>query len=110
MDGKLTTTWSWLLGCSLILSGFWLSGFYFLTGVSLALIGFLWWPPSRQFLIKRLKLPPVFLLHVALTVCLLVIALFAFIGRYTVILEERALEQGYPSLEAWQDAQRQQNN
>ena len=105
MDGKISTTLGWLIGCSLILVGFWLTGFYFLTGVALALLGFLWWPPSRQRLLKHL-LPPMPLLHVGLTLCLLVVALFAFIGRQTVLLEQQALEAGYPSIEAWQEAQR----
>lgn len=108
MDGKWSTSLGWLLGCSLILVGFWITGWYFLSGVFLALVGFLWWPPSRQFLIQRLHLPPVPLLHVGLTLCFLVIALFAFIGRYSAILEEQALEAGYPSIEAWQQAQEQQ--
>ncbi|WP_404418975.1 hypothetical protein [Marinospirillum sp.] len=109
MDGKLSTSLGWLFGCSLILIGFWLTSQYFLSGIFLALVGFLWWPPSRKLLIQRLYLPPVLLLHVGLTLCFLVIALFAFIGRYSVILEERALEAGYPSLEAWQQAQQQKD-
>lgn len=108
MDARLSTTLGWLLGSALILVGFWITGFYFLTGISLALLGFLWWPPSRQQIITKLNLPKLPVLHAAITMCLLVVALFAFIGRYTVQLENQALEQGYPSLEAWQEAQRQQ--
>ncbi|WP_416886823.1 hypothetical protein [Marinospirillum sp.] len=103
---KWTDGLGWFFGCSLILVGFWLTGFYLLTGLMLALVGFLWWPPSRQAMMQRLNLPPMPLLHVGVTLCLLVIALFAFIGRHGEILEQRALEAGYPSLEAWQEAQR----
>lgn len=106
MDGKISTSLGWLLGCSLILIGFWLSTSYFLSGLFIALVGFLWWPPSRHFILERLQLPPVRLLHIGLTLCFLVIALFAFIGRHTLVLEERAREAGYPSIEAWQEAKR----
>ncbi len=108
MDGKISTSLGWLLGSSLILIGFWLTGFYFLTGVALALTGFVWWPPSRQWLLKR-WLPAMPLFHLGITLCLLVVALFAFIGRHTVILEERALEAGYPSIEAWQEAKQKES-
>lgn len=108
MDGKLATGLGWFFGCLLILIGFWLTGFYFLSGLALALTGFLWWPPSRQQIIQRLGLPSMPVLHAALTLCLLVVALFAFIGRYSALLEEQALEAGYPSIEAWQEAQHQE--
>ncbi|SFX50194.1 hypothetical protein [Marinospirillum alkaliphilum] len=107
MDGRLATSLGWFFGCSLILVGFWLTGFYFLTGAALALLGFLWWPPSRSWIIQRLGLPRMPVLHAALTLCLLVVALFAFIGRYSAELEARALEAGYPGIEAWRDAQRE---
>ncbi len=108
MDGRITTSLGWVVGCSLILVGFWLTGFYFLTGAALAMIGFLWWPPSRQQIIQRLGLPSMPLFHAALTICLLVVALFAFIGRMTTLLEIEALEAGYPSIEAWQEAKHQE--
>ncbi len=107
MDGRISTGLGWFFGCSLILVGFWLTGFYFLTGATLALIGFFWWPPSRQQIIQRLGLPSMPVLHLALTLCLLVVALFAFIGRYSAQLEVQALEAGYPSVEAWQEAKQQ---
>lgn len=108
MDGRITTSLGWFFGCSLILVGFWLTGFYFLSGLALALTGFLWWPPSRVQIIQRLNLPRLPVLHAALTICLLVVALFAFIGRYSAQLEVQALEAGYPSLEAWQEAKKQE--
>ena len=103
--------WSlgWLLGCSLILVGFWLTGFYFLTGVALALTGFLWWPPSREQIITRLGLPRMPVLHLALTLCLLVVALFAFIGRYSAQLDTQAQAAGYPNYQTWQEAIRQES-
>lgn len=107
MDGRITTSLSWIFGCSLILIGFWLTGFYFLTGAALALIGFLWWPPSRQQIIQRLGLPTMPVFHVALTLCLLVVALFAFIGRYSTLLETQAIEAGFLTIEAWQEAKQQ---
>ncbi|WP_114418853.1 hypothetical protein [Marinospirillum perlucidum] len=110
MDDKYATGLGWLLGCSLILVGFWLTGFYFLSGLALAAVGFLWWPPSRHFLLDKVQLPSMPLLHLGLTLCLLVVALFAFIGRYSLQLEEQALEAGYPSLEAWQEAQREERS
>lgn len=76
--------------------------------MALALTGFLWWPPSRQQIIQRLGLPTMPMLHAALTLCLLVVALFAFIGRYSALLEDQALEAGYPSIEAWQEAKQQE--
>ena len=99
----------WFFGSSLILVGFWLTGFYFLTGLSLALIGFFWWPPTRSRIVTALNLPPVPVLHLALTLVLLVIALFAFIGRYSAQLEAQALEAGYPSIEEWRAAQQEEN-
>lgn len=107
MDGRITTSLGWIFGCSLILIGFWLTGFYFLTGAALALVGFLWWPPSRVKIIQQLGLPAMPLLHVALTLCLLVVALFAFIGRYSAQLEVQAFEAGFPTIEAWQEAKQQ---
>lgn len=107
MDGRITTSLGWVFGCSLILVGFWLTGFYFLTGVTLALVGFLWWPPSKQKIAQYLGFPPMPLLYVGLTLCLLVVALFAFIGRYSAQLEVQALEAGYPTIEAWQEAKQQ---
>jgi hypothetical protein len=109
MDGKLTTGLGWFFGCSLILVGFWLSGFYFLSGAALALVGFFWWPPSRTRIVEGLGLPPMPALHAGLTLCLLVVALFAFIGRYSAQLEIQALEAGYPSVEAWQQAVREKS-
>lgn len=108
MDGRISTGLGWFFGCSLILVGFWLTGFYFLTGVSLALVGFFWWPPTRKQIIQRLGLPSMPVLHLALTLCLLVVAMFAFLGRYSAQLEVEALEAGYPSIEAWQTAKQQE--
>lgn len=109
MDGKLATGLGWFFGCSLILVGFWLTGFYFLSGAALALVGFFWWPPSRKPIVEALGLPPMPALHAGLTLCLLVVALFAFIGRYSEQLETQALEAGYPSVEAWQQAIQKQH-
>lgn len=105
MQNNLSSGLGWFFGASLILVGFWLTGFYFLTGASLALAGFFWWPPTRAKILHFLNLPPVPILHVALTLVLLVIALFAFIGRYSSQLEAQALEAGYPSIEEWRAAQ-----
>lgn len=105
MQQNISSGFGWLFGSSLILVGFWLTGFYFLTGVSLALAGFFWWPPSRARLLPLLKLPPLPILHIALTLVLFVIALFAFIGRYATQLEAQAIEAGYSNLEEWRQAQ-----
>lgn len=105
MDGRLATSLGWFFGCSLILVGLWLTGSYFLTGLTLAVLGFFWWPPSRGWILNKLGLPVMPMLHAGLTLCLLVVALFAFLGRYSDQLEAQALEAGYPSLEAWRDAQ-----
>ncbi len=106
MDIKVSSGLGWFFGCSLILVGFWLTGFYFLTGAALALTGFLWWPPSREKIIEHLGLPRMPVLHAAITICLLVVALFAFIGRYSAQLEAQAVEAGYPSVEAMLESRR----
>lgn len=99
----------WFVGSCLILVGFWLTGFYFLTGVSLALAGFFWWPPTRSRIVTALNLPPVPIFHVALTLVIFVIALFAFIGRYSMQLDEQAKAAGYENLEEWRAAEKKED-
>lgn len=104
---KLSTGFGWFFGSLMILVGLYLTGLYFLTGIALAAAGLLWWPPSQKWLIEHLGLPPMPIFFWAITLCFLVVALFAFIGRYSAQLEVQAQEAGYSSVEEWRAARQQ---
>lgn len=96
---------SWLLTSTLLLAGLWLCQFYLLSGLMLILVSLIWWPPTRYYVLHRWQLIHMPLLHVGVSLCLLVVALFAFIGQYQQTLLMQAQQAGFSTIEQWQQAQ-----
>ncbi|ODC03377.1 hypothetical protein BFW38_07270 [Terasakiispira papahanaumokuakeensis] len=96
---------SWLMTSVLLLAGLWFSQFYLLSGLMLILVGLIWWPPTRHYALHRWQLPHMPLLHVGVSLCLLVVALFAFIGQYQQTLLTQAQQAGFSTVEQWRQAQ-----
>lgn len=101
---ELRLALGWLVGSMCILSGLWLSMFYFVAGLALAFAGLVLWPPSRAWVFSKLPVTQLLSIQAAVLITFLVIALFGFIGRYLTQLEQEAHAQGYESVEEYQRA------
>lgn len=71
----------------------------------LILVSLICWPPIRHYALHRWQLPHMPLLYVGVSLCLLVVALFAFIGQYQQELLTQAQQAGFSTVEQWRQAQ-----